>query len=81
MMILFSYCKGLWSVISSTTSRCDKALVTGEIEDAKELLKNGLNFFKTFSEISLDKVRKVNPPPRMHDLMTKLAPLLVSNIY
>ncbi|KAK0088385.1 hypothetical protein PV325_012168 [Microctonus aethiopoides] len=70
------YCKGLWSVISSTTSRCDKALVTGEIEDAKELLKNGLNFFKTFSEISLDKVRKVNPPPRMHDLMTKLAPLL-----
>ncbi|CAD6201471.1 GSCOCG00000272001-RA-CDS [Cotesia congregata] len=70
------YCKGLWSVISSTTSRCEKALVVEEIKNATELLKEGLIFFKPFTESSLEKVQKSNPGPRMLDLVSKLATFL-----
>ncbi|XP_034948667.1 nucleoporin NUP188 homolog [Chelonus insularis] len=70
------YCKVLWSVISSTTIRCDKALVIEEINHANDLLKEGLLFFKNFTEASLQKFEKTNPPPRMFDLISKLAPFL-----
>ncbi|XP_057324473.1 nucleoporin Nup188 [Microplitis mediator] len=70
------YCKGLWSVISSTTSRCEKALVVEEIKNSAELLKEGLLFFKPFNEASLEKVQKSNPGPRMLDLVSKLASFL-----
>ncbi|XP_015585723.1 nucleoporin NUP188 homolog [Cephus cinctus] len=70
------YCKGLWSVISGTTCRCDKDLVEDEIKNATELLQSGLSFFKKYSESSLQNVYKTDPPPRMYDLLGKLAPLL-----
>ncbi|XP_043485129.1 nucleoporin Nup188 [Leptopilina heterotoma] len=70
------YCKGLWSVISGTICRCDKDLVEDEIKNATPLLRDGLNFFKKFTEESLQDVSKNNPPPRMYDLISKLAPLL-----
>ncbi|XP_043280219.1 nucleoporin Nup188 [Venturia canescens] len=69
-------CKGLWSVICGTTSRCDKALVVDEIKNATQLLKEGINFFKSYTEASLQKVYKTNPPARMYDLIGKLAPVL-----
>ncbi|XP_014214205.1 nucleoporin NUP188 homolog [Copidosoma floridanum] len=70
------YCKGLWSVISGTTCRCDKELVEDEIKNATELLKDGLFYFKPYTEASLQSVSKTNPPPKMYDLICKLAPLL-----
>lgn len=65
-------------MICGTTSRCDKALVVDEINDATPILKQGINFFKNYSEASLRKVQKTNPPHRMFDLVGKLARLLVS---
>ncbi|XP_012260156.2 nucleoporin Nup188 [Athalia rosae] len=70
------YCKGLWSVISGTTCRCDKDLVKDEIKNATLLLKDGLEFFKPFSEASLKKVQSTNPPSRMYDVICKLSPML-----
>ncbi|XP_046482052.1 nucleoporin Nup188 [Neodiprion pinetum] len=70
------YCKGLWSVISGTTCRCDKALVKDEIQSATELLKNGLEFFKPYTEASLKKVQGTNSPPRMFAIICKLSPML-----
>ncbi|XP_063995098.1 nucleoporin Nup188 [Diachasmimorpha longicaudata] len=70
------YCKGLWLVISGTTSRCEKALVDDEIKNATELLKNGLNYFKKFTESSLQNYNKTNPRPKMYDLISKLSYLL-----
>ncbi|XP_014236684.1 nucleoporin NUP188 homolog [Trichogramma pretiosum] len=70
------YCKGLWSVISGTTCRCDKALVEDEIKSATAILQDGLSYFKTYTEESLQAVNKTNPPPKMYDLISKLAPLL-----
>ncbi|XP_012277491.1 nucleoporin NUP188 homolog isoform X2 [Orussus abietinus] len=70
------YCKGLWSVISGTTCRCDLELVQDEIKNASTLLQEGLRFFKKYSDASLQNVQKTDPPPRMYDLVSKLAPLL-----
>ncbi|KAF7993494.1 hypothetical protein HCN44_010089 [Aphidius gifuensis] len=70
------YCKGLWSVISGTTCRCEKDLVIHEINNATNLLKNGLNFYKKFTGETLKKFELTNPPARMFDLISKLAPLL-----
>ncbi|KAG7201983.1 hypothetical protein KM043_004675 [Ampulex compressa] len=70
------YCKGLWSVISGTTCRCDKDLVQDEIKNGTVLLKEGLQFFKPYTEASLQAISKNEPPPRMYDLISKLAPLL-----
>ncbi|XP_011308376.1 nucleoporin NUP188 homolog [Fopius arisanus] len=70
------YWKGLWLVISGTTSRCEKELVEDEIKNATKLLKKGLNYFKKFTESSLQKYEKTNPRPRMYDLISKLSHLL-----
>ncbi|KAK2579169.1 hypothetical protein KPH14_002695 [Odynerus spinipes] len=70
------YCKGLWSVISGTTCRCDKELVEDEIKNGTKLLREGLLFFKAYTESSLQTISKQDPPPRMYDLISKLAPLL-----
>ncbi|KAF7409809.1 hypothetical protein HZH68_004190 [Vespula germanica] len=70
------YCKGLWSVISGTTCRCDKELVEDEIKNGTKLLKEGLQFFQMYTESSLQIISKQNPPPRMYDLISKLAPLI-----
>lgn len=66
-------------MISGTTCRCDKELVEDEINNGTKLLQEGLTYFKPFTEASLQKVYKTDPPPRMYDLISKLAPLLVSN--
>ncbi|OXU27052.1 hypothetical protein TSAR_008593 [Trichomalopsis sarcophagae] len=70
------YFKGLWSVISGTTCRCDKELIEDEIKNATEVLRDGLSYFKPYTETSLQAVNKTNPPPRMFDLIGKLSPLL-----
>lgn len=75
----FSYWKGLWSVISGTICRCDKELVNDEIKNATSALQEGLLFFKPFTESSLQTLQKTSPPPRMFDLISKLAPLLVTD--
>lgn len=73
------HCKSLWLVISGTTCRCDKELVQDEIKAATKLLQEGLTFYKKFTDASLQDLQKINPPARMFDFISKLAPLLVNN--
>jgi len=70
----------LWSIISGTTCLCAKETVEEEIKNATVLLKEGLQFFKPYTDASLQNISKRNPPPlqQMYDLIGKLAPLLVS---
>ncbi|XP_066586907.1 nucleoporin Nup188 isoform X2 [Prorops nasuta] len=69
------YCKYLWSVISGTTCRCEKKLVEEEIQEATPLLRDGLLYFKKFTEDSLKTITK-NDPPKMYDFVSKLGALL-----
>jgi len=75
--------KDLWSIISGTTCCCAKETVEEEIKNATVLLKEGLQFFKPYTDTSLQSVSKRDPPPlqQMFDLINKLAPLLVSIFY
>ena len=57
--------------------RCEKQLVEDEIKKETKLLKEGLLFFKPFTEASLQNIPKNDPSPRMYELISKLAPLLV----
>ncbi|KAL0114363.1 hypothetical protein PUN28_011551 [Cardiocondyla obscurior] len=70
--------KDLWSIISGTTCCCAKETVEEEIKNATDLLKNGLQFFKPYTDASLQSISKRDPPPlqQMYDLISKLAPLL-----
>ncbi|XP_017754229.1 PREDICTED: nucleoporin NUP188 homolog isoform X2 [Eufriesea mexicana] len=70
------YCKELWFLISDTVCRCEKQLVEDEIKKETKLLKEGLLFFKPYTEASLQNIPKNDPSPRMYDLISKLAPLL-----
>nr|XP_031846860.1 nucleoporin NUP188 homolog [Nomia melanderi] len=70
------YCKELWLLISDTVCRCEKQLVDDEIKKETKLLKEGLLFFKPFTEASLSNIPKNDPSPRMYELISKLAPLL-----
>lgn len=72
-----SYCKELWFLISDTVCRCEKQLVEDEIKKETKLLKEGLLFFKPYTEVSLQNIPKNDPSPRMYELISKLAPLLV----
>ena len=67
-------------MISGTTCRCEKKLVQDEIANATESLKNGLLYFKSYSEGSLQNIRKKEIPHQMYEFVAKLAPFLVSNI-
>ncbi|KYN08936.1 hypothetical protein ALC57_18902 [Trachymyrmex cornetzi] len=70
--------KDLWSIISGTTCCCAKETVEEEIKNATVLLKEGLQFFKPYTDASLQSISKRDPPPlqQMYDLINKLAPLL-----
>ncbi|XP_018402894.1 PREDICTED: nucleoporin NUP188 homolog [Cyphomyrmex costatus] len=70
--------KDLWSIISGTTCCCAKETVEEEIKNATILLKEGLQFFKPYTDASLQSISKRDPPPlqQMYDLINKLAPLL-----
>ncbi|KYN30753.1 hypothetical protein ALC56_14564 [Trachymyrmex septentrionalis] len=70
--------KDLWSIVSGTTCCCAKETVEEEIKNATVLLKEGLQFFKPYTDASLQSISKRNPPPlqQMYDLINKLAPLL-----
>ncbi|XP_028048841.2 nucleoporin NUP188 homolog isoform X2 [Monomorium pharaonis] len=70
--------KELWSIISSTTCCCAKETVEEEIKNSTVLLKEGLQFFKPYTDASLQSISKRDPPPlqQMYDLISKLAPLL-----
>ncbi|KYM88447.1 hypothetical protein ALC53_02930 [Atta colombica] len=70
--------KDLWSIISGTTCCCAKETVEEEIKNATVLLKEGLQFFKPYTDASLQNISKRDPPPlqQMYDLINKLAPLL-----
>ncbi|KAG5314198.1 NU188 protein, partial [Acromyrmex insinuator] len=70
--------KDLWSIISGTTCCCAKETVEEEIKNATVLLKEGLQFFKPYTDASLQSISKRDPPPlqQMFDLINKLAPLL-----
>lgn len=57
--------------------RCEKQLVEDEIKKETKLLKEGLLFFKPYTEASLQNIPKNDPSPRMYELISKLAPLLV----
>ncbi|XP_015432823.1 PREDICTED: nucleoporin NUP188 homolog [Dufourea novaeangliae] len=70
------YCKELWFLISDTVCRCEKQLVEDEIKKETKLLKEGLLFFKPYTESSLENIPKNDPSPRMYELISKLAPLL-----
>ncbi|XP_033311320.1 nucleoporin NUP188 homolog [Bombus bifarius] len=70
------YCKELWFLISDTVCRCEKQLVEDEIKKETKLLKEGLLFFKPYTEASLQNIPKNDPSPRMYELISKLAPLL-----
>lgn len=48
-----------------------------EIKKETKLLKEGLLFFKPYTEASLQNIPKNDPSPRMYELISKLAPLLV----
>ncbi|XP_076750836.1 nuclear pore complex protein Nup188 [Xylocopa sonorina] len=72
----FPYCKELWFLISDTVCRCEKQLVEDEIKKETKLLKEGLLFFKPYTEASLQNIPKNDPSPRMFELISKLAPLL-----
>ncbi|XP_077274210.1 nuclear pore complex protein Nup188 [Temnothorax americanus] len=70
--------KDLWSIVSGTTCCCAKETVEEEIKNATVLLKEGLQFFKPYTDVSLQSISKRDPPPlrQMYDLISKLAPLL-----
>ncbi|KYQ55243.1 hypothetical protein ALC60_05868 [Trachymyrmex zeteki] len=70
--------KDLWSIISGTTCCCAKETVEEEIKNATVLLKEGLQFFKPYTDASLQSISKRDSPPlqQMYDLINKLAPLL-----
>ncbi|XP_053974387.1 nucleoporin Nup188 [Hylaeus anthracinus] len=70
------YCKELWVLISDTVCRCERQLVEDEIKKETKLLKEGLLFFKPYTEASLQNIPKNDPSPRMYELISKLAPLL-----
>ncbi|XP_003708007.2 nuclear pore complex protein Nup188 [Megachile rotundata] len=70
------YCKELWFLISDTVCRCERQLVEDEIKKETKLLKEGLLFFKPYTEGSLQNIPKNDPSPRMYELISKLAPLL-----
>ncbi|XP_017799097.1 PREDICTED: nucleoporin NUP188 homolog [Habropoda laboriosa] len=70
------YCKELWFLISDTVCRCEKQLVEDEIKKETKLLKEGLLFFKPYTEASLQNIPKNDPSPRIYELISKLAPLL-----
>ncbi|XP_078047806.1 nuclear pore complex protein Nup188 [Augochlora pura] len=70
------YCKELWLLISDTVCRCEKQLVEDEIKKESKLLKEGLLYFKPYTEASLSNIPKNDPSPRMYELISKLAPLL-----
>ncbi|XP_076177652.1 nuclear pore complex protein Nup188 [Ptiloglossa arizonensis] len=70
------YCKELWFLISDTVCRCERQLVEDEIKKETKLLKEGLLFFKPYTEASLQNIPKNDPSPRMYELISKLAPLL-----
>ena len=70
------YCKELWFLISDTVCRCEKQLVEDEIKKETKLLKEGLLYFKPYTEASLLNIPKNDPSPRMYELISKLAPLL-----
>lgn len=64
-------------MISDTVCRCERQLVEDEIKKETKLLKEGLLFFKPYTEASLQNIPKNDPSPRMYELISKLAPLLV----
>ncbi|KAL6427342.1 hypothetical protein ACFW04_008718 [Cataglyphis niger] len=70
--------KDLWSIISGTTCYCAKETVEDEIKNGTVLLKEGLQFFKPYTDASLQSISKRDPPPlqQMYDLISKLAPLI-----
>ncbi|XP_014489061.1 PREDICTED: nucleoporin NUP188 homolog [Dinoponera quadriceps] len=70
--------KELWSIISATTCCCASDTVEDEINNSTILLKKGLQFFKPYTDESLQSISKRNPPPlaQMYDLISRLAPLL-----
>ncbi|XP_076635542.1 nuclear pore complex protein Nup188 [Colletes latitarsis] len=70
------YCKELWFLISDTVCRCERQLVEDEIKKETKLLKEGLLYFKPYTEASLQNIPKNDPSPRMYELISKLAPLL-----
>ncbi|XP_017876085.1 nucleoporin NUP188 homolog [Ceratina calcarata] len=70
------YCKELWFLISDTVCRCEKQLVEDEIKKETKLFKEGLLFFKPYTEASLENIPKNDPSPRIFELISKLAPLL-----
>ncbi|XP_034173146.2 nuclear pore complex protein Nup188 [Osmia lignaria lignaria] len=70
------YCKELWFLISDTVCRCERQLVEDEIKKETKLLKEGLLFFKPYTEASLQNIPKNDPSPKMYELISKLAPLL-----
>ncbi|EZA58440.1 Nucleoporin-like protein [Ooceraea biroi] len=70
--------KDLWSIISGTTCCCAKETVEDEIKNATVFLKEGLLYFKPYTDASLQSIAKRDPPPlqQMYDLISKLAPFL-----
>lgn len=78
--LIKSCSKDLWSIISGTTCCCAKETVEDEIKNGTVLFKEGLQFFKPYTDASLQSISKRDPPPlqQMYDLISKLAPLIVS---
>jgi len=83
VIFIKSCSKDLWSIISGTTCCCAKETVEDEIKNGTTFLKEGLLYFKPYTDTSLQSISKRDPPPlqQMYDLISKLAPFLVSRLF